>query len=51
MTHINYLCIDDQPKEVAGKLELLGRASNRLRFDCVSPTKAIDDRNGPNTVS
>lgn len=42
MTHINYLCIDDQPQEVRGKLELLGRASDRLRFDCVAPTKSLD---------
>ncbi|WP_143713660.1 hypothetical protein [Variovorax sp. RO1] len=43
MTYINYLCIDDQPTEVAGKLELLGRASDRLRLGCVAPTKSIDD--------
>ncbi|HSV70095.1 MAG TPA: hypothetical protein VLI72_08285 [Methylibium sp.] len=43
MTSINYLCIDDQPSEVRAKLELLGRASDHLRFDCVQPTKAIND--------
>lgn len=43
MTYINYLCIDDQPKEGEGKLELLGRASDCLRFGCIPPTRAIDD--------